>query len=216
MWESRRHDLSDIKFDLSNKQGMRVRTVFCYNKVFKYSTSHWLCDPITYDELFSYLKPYFDKYVKEYEDCKIYKRPITNSIFRMIAYCPKDLKLSDFMRGKILYELEIDNTNKKIKYEYKNTKLLETDEEKINSFYATIEVELYDENSFFQYDGEKDPRIEDKCIICKQRRPNILITKCFHMVSCADCHRLYTINCCPYCNRPFAGIHKVRFAISSK
>ena len=216
MWESRRHDLSDIKFDLSNKQGMRVRTVFCYNKVFKYSTPHWLCDPITYDELFSDLKPYFDKYVKEYEDCKIYKRPITNSIFRMIAYCPKDLKLSDFMRGKILYELEIDNTNKKIKYDYKNTKLLETDEEKINSFYATIEVELYDENSFFQYDGEKDPRIEDKCIICKQRRPNILITKCFHMVSCADCHRLYTINCCPYCNRPFAGIHKVRFAISSK
>ena len=216
MWESRRHDLSDIKFDLSNKQGTRMRTVFCYNKKFNYSSPHWLCDPITYDELFNIIKPYFDKYVKEYEDHKIYKKPITNSIFRMIAYCPKDLKLSDFMRGKILYEMEIDNTNKKIKYEYKNTNLLETDKEKINSFYATIEVELYNENSFFQYDGEKDPRIEDKCIICKQRRPNILITKCFHMVSCTDCHRLYTINCCPYCNRPFAGIHKVRFAISAK
>ena len=216
MWESRRHDLSDIKFDLSNKQGMRVRTVFCYNKVFKYSTPHLICDPVTYEELFSYLKPYFDKYVKEYEDQKIYKKPITNSIFRLIAYCPKDLKLSDFMRGKILYEMEIDNTNKKIKYEYKNTNLLETDKEKINSFYATIEVELYNENSFFQYDGEKDPRIEDQCLICKKRRPNILITKCFHMVSCTDCHRLYCINHCPYCNRPFSGIHKVRFAISGK
>ena len=212
----RKHDLSDIKFDMSNKQGRRVRTVFCYNKVFKYESPLWACDPITYEELFNIIKPYLDKYVKEYEDHKIYRRPITNSIFRMIAYCPKDLRLSDFMRGKILYELEVDNTNKKIKYEYKNTKLLETDKEKINSFYATIEVELYDENSFFQYDGEKDPRIEDRCVICDQRRPNVLITKCFHMVSCSDCHRLYTINCCPYCNRPFAGIHKVKFAISSK
>ena len=216
MLRQRRHDLSDIKFDLSNKQGRRVRTVFCYNKVFKYESPLWLCDPITYEELFNIIKPYLDKYVKEYEDHKIYRRPITNSIFRMIAYCPKDLRLSDFMRGKILYELEVDNTNKKIKYEYKNTKLLETDKEKINSFYATIEVELYDENSFFQYDGEKDPRIEDRCVICDQRRPNVLITKCLHMVSCSDCHRLYTINCCPYCNRPFAGIHKVKFAISSK
>ena len=216
MLRQRKHDLSDIKFDLSNKQGRRVRTVFCYNKVFKYESPLWLCDPITYEELFNIIKPYLDKYVKEYEDHKIYRRPITNSIFRMIAYCPKDLRLSDFMRGKILYELEVDNTNKKIRYEYKNTKLLETDKEKINSFYATIEVELYDENSFFQYDGEKDPRIEDRCVICYQRRPNVLITKCFHMVSCSDCHRLYTINCCPYCNRPFAGIHKVKFAISSK
>ena len=216
MEAQRKHDLSDIKFDMSNKQGRRVRTVFCYNKVFKYDTPLWTCDPITYEELFNIIKPYLDKYVKEYEDHKIYKRPITNSIFRMIAYCPKDLRLSDFMRGKILYEMEVDNANKKIKYEYKNTKLLETDKEKINSFYATIEVELYDENSFFQYDGEKDPRIEDRCVICNLRRPNVLITKCFHMVSCVDCHRLCSINCSPYCNRPFAGIHKVVFAISHK
>ena len=154
----RKHDLSDIKFDMSNKQGRRVRTVFCYNKVFKYDTPLWTCDPITYEELFNIIKPYLTKYVKEYEDHKIYKRPITNSIFRMIAYCPKDLRLSDFMRGKILYEMEVDNTNKKIKYEYKNTKLLETDKEKINSFYATIEVELYDENSFFSIRWRKGPK----------------------------------------------------------
>ena len=109
----RKHDLSDIKFDMSNKAGRRVRTVFCYNKVFKYETPLWTCDPITYEDLFNILKPYLAKYVKEYEDHKIYKRPVTNSIFRMMAYCPKDLKLSDFMRGKILYEMEVDNTKKK-------------------------------------------------------------------------------------------------------
>ena len=212
----RKHDLSDIKFDMSNEAGRRVRTVFCYNKVFKYETPLWTCDPITYEDLFNILKPYLAKYVKEYEDHEIYKRPVTNSIFRMMAYCPKDLKLSDFMRGKILYEMEVDNTNKKVKYEYQNTKLLETDKEKINSFYATIEVEVYDESRFFQYDGEKDPRIEDLCVICCQRRPNVLITKCFHMVSCVDCHRLKPINQCPYCFRPFVGIHKVVFAISHK
>ena len=94
--------------------------------------------------------------------------------------------------------------------------MLETDKEIIHSFYATIEVELYNENSFFQYDGEKDPRIEDVCVVCKKRRPNVLITKCFHMVSCSDCHRLYTLNCCPYCHKPCVGIHKVIFATSGK
>ena len=216
MEAQRKHNLSDIKFDMTNKAGRRVRTVFCYNKVFKYDTPLWTCDPITYEELFNIIKTYFDKYVKEYEDYKIYNRPITNSIFRMIAYCPKDLRFIGAMKGKILYEMEVDNTNKKINYEYKNTKLLETDKEKINSFYVTIEVELYNEDRFFQYDGEKDPRIEDRCVICNLRKPNVLITKCFHMTSCADCHRLVPISRCPYCDRPFAGIHKVVFAISHK
>ena len=130
----------------------------------------------------------------------------------MLAYCPKEV-----MKGKkILYEIEVDNTNKKIKYEYKNKNLLETDKEKINSFYATIEVEVYNENMFFQYDGEKNPRIKDRCVICDLRRSNVMITKCFHMVSCSDCHRLNPINQCPWCDRPFAAIHKVVFAISSK
>ena len=216
MEAQRKHDLSDIKFYISNKTGSRVRSVFCHNKAFRYDTPLWTCDPITYEDLFNILKTYFDKYVKEYENHEIFKKPVTNSIFRMIAYCPKDLRFIGAMKGKILYDTEIDNTNKKVKYEYKNKKLLETDKEKINSFYATIEVEVYDESRFFQYDGEKDPRIEDRCVICDLRRPNVLITKCFHMVSCSDCHRLNPINQCPWCDRPFAAIHKVVFAISKR
>ena len=212
-----KHDLSDIKFSMSNKTGRRVRTVFCYNKVFRYDTPLWTCDPITYEDLFNILKTYLDKYVEEYENYTILKKPITNSIFRMLAYCPKDLRFIEAMKGKkILYEIEVDNTNKKIKYEYKNKNLLETDKEKINSFYATIEVEVYNENMFFQYDGEKNPIIKDRCVICDIRRSNVMITKCFHMVSCSDCHRLNPINQCPWCDRPFAAIHKVVFAISSK
>ena len=119
MDRQRKHNLSDIKFDLPNKDGRRVRTVFCYNKVFKYETPFWACDPVTYEDLFNILKPYLDKYVEEYENHKIFKKPVTNSIFRMMVFCQKDLKLSAFMRGKILYEMEVDNTNKKVKYEYK-------------------------------------------------------------------------------------------------
>ena len=217
MWETRRHDLSDIKFDITNIAGTRIRTVFCRNKKFKYQTPYWLCDPLTFEELFNILKPYFDKYVREYENYKILRSPITNSIFRMVLYCSKDMRPADFRYGKILYEIEIDNTNKnKIKYEYKNTNLIEKDKEKILSFYTDIEIELYNENSFFQYDGEKDPRIEDLCLICKRNKPNVLITKCFHLVSCADCHRLNSLDCCPYCHKSCVGIHKVTFAVSRK
>ena len=83
-------------------------------------------------------------------------------------------------------------------------------------FYITIEIELYNENSFFQYDGEKDPRIEDVCIVCHKNKPKVLITKCFHLVACDDCFRLNCLSCCPRCHKPFVDIHKVVFAVSSK
>ena len=38
MEAQRKHDLSDIKFYISNKTGSRVRSVFCYNKAFRYDT----------------------------------------------------------------------------------------------------------------------------------------------------------------------------------
>ena len=84
------------------------------------------------------------------------------------------------------------------------------------SFYARIEVELYNENSLFQYDGEKDPRIEDLCIKCHKNKPNVLISKCFHLVACSDCLRFDNSYRCFYCQKPFAGIHKIHFAVSGK
>ena len=216
-WEKRRHDFNNMDFDLTNKNGTRMRAVFCKNKRFLYQTSHWLCEPSTFNEIFNHLKPYLDKYVNEYKNYKIHSSNITNSIFRLVIFFSKEQNAIDFHYGKILYEIEIDNINKnKIKYEYKNINLLEKDKEKVVSFFANIEVELFNENSFFQYDGEKDPRIEDVCILCHKNKPNVLITKCFHLVACGDCFRLNNLFYCPRCQKPCAGIHKVTFAVSSK
>ena len=216
-WEKRRHDFNNISFDLTNKNGTRMRTVFCRNKKFNHQSPHLLCEPSTINEIFNHLKPYFDKYVKEYEKYKIFGSRITNSTFHLVLFFSKEQSSIDFRYGKILYEIEIDNKNKnKIKYEYKNTNLLEKDKEKIVSFYANIEVELFNENSFFQYDGEKDPRIEDVCIICHKNKPNVLITKCFHLVACSDCFYFNDLFCCPRCQKPYAAIHKVIFAVSRK
>ena len=55
MEAQRKHDLSDIKFYISNKTGSRVRSVFCHNKAFRYDTPLWTCDPITYEDLFKNL-----------------------------------------------------------------------------------------------------------------------------------------------------------------
>ena len=218
MWQELKHDFSNMEFDIANKNGNRIKSVFCKNKRFVYHTPHKLCDPpSTFDEIFNHLLPYFNNYVKEYRDYKIQRSPISNSIFRMIIFYSKEQKAIDYRHGKILYEIEIDNINKnKLKYEYKNLNLIDNDKEKITSFYVTIEIELYNENSFFQYDGEKDPRIEDVCIVCHRNKPNVLITKCFHLVACADCFRLNCLSCCPRCHKSFADIHKVVFAVSKK
>ena len=78
-----------INFDfyLSNKAGTRVRTVYCQNKKFIYYSylSRLNCNvPISFKKVFNEAKIHLDKYVKEYKNYKIQRKPITNSTFRMI------------------------------------------------------------------------------------------------------------------------------------
>ena len=215
MWLNKRHDFSNLKFNPVKEEGERIRTVFCRNKKYIYQTPFKLCDPSSLSEIFSHIKPYLDNYLIKYESFKIHNSPITNSIFKMILFYSMEFKPVDFKNGKLLYEIEIDNKNKnKVLYEYKNTKLIDNNSEKITSFYVNIEVELYNQNKFFQYEGQKEPRIEDLCIICKRNKPNVLITKCFHLVSCVDCLRFNNLYSCPFCYKPFSEIHKVFFAVS--
>ena len=209
-----------FKFYLGNKEGKRVRSVFCQNKKFiyySYPTKIKCNYPITIKRVFNDVKVYFDKYVEEYKDYKIQRKPITNTTFRLI------IKYNTFperqLFPKTLYEIDIDNTdNNKITYEYKNKKLIEESKDSLFCFNIEIEIELYNHNKFFQYDGEKDPVIENICIVCNKNKPTILITKCFHLVLCSECYRLnipfpYS---CPRCNRGFEPRHIVRFMTPSK
>ena len=206
-----------MKFEITNKNGNRVRTVFCKNKRFVYLTEIVRMKPTTFKEIYDIARISFDKYVDEYKNYKIQRKPITNSIFRLSVYYSHGEKTYvDYEDQKILYEIEIDNKSKnKIIFEYKNLNLIEN-KNPVNSFYCKIEVIVFNEDEFFQYDGEKDPRIEDVCIICKKNKPNILITKCFHLVVCGECFKLEQVNCCPYCHRPIAAIHRVVFARSTR
>ena len=209
-----------INFDfyLSNKAGTRVRTVYCQNKKFIYYSylSRLNCNvPISFKKVFNEAKIHLDKYVKEYKNYKIQRKPITNSTFRMIINY--NIKPNDMKHSSVLYEIDIDNTNNnKITYEFKNNSLIEESKKKFCSFSVDIEVELYNHNKFFQYDGEKDPIIEDVCIIRNKNKPNVLITKCFHLVVCSNCNRFKDLNACPRCNKPLAAIHKIHFAVSGK
>ena len=208
--------LIHMDFELANKAGERIRTVFCKNKRFIYFTSKYIDKPITFSEVFTIAKPHFDKYVKLYENYKIQRKKITNSVFRLCICISKGKNFIGCFNERILYEIEVDNKNEnKIIFEYKDSNLIEN-KDPIISFLVKIEVNLFDEDSFFQYDGEKDKRIEDICILCHRNKPNVLITKCFHLVACSECFYYNCLNCCPYCNRPIAAIHKVVFAVSKR
>ena len=209
-----------MDFDLSNKAGQRMRTVFCKNKKFTYytSTKYNNDPPLTFYEIFTITKPHLDKYIKQYENYKIQGRKITNSAFRLSVGYSKEKNFVSCDFPKILYEVEIDHRKKgkTITHEFKNLNTLENNKDPIVSFFVKIDVDVFNENDFFQYDGEKDPRIEDVCIMCLKNKPNVLVTKCFHLVACSECFKLNNLNYCPHCNKPIAAIHKVVFAVSKR
>ena len=135
-----------MDFELANKCGNRIRTVFCKNKKFMYYSSERKHNdkPLTFEEIYNMSKPYFDKYVKQYEDYKIQRKPITNSIFRLsVFYSPDRKNFVDYHNEKILYEIEIDNKNEnKIIFEYKNSNLIENEKKPISFFCVKIEVKF--------------------------------------------------------------------------
>ena len=214
MWNSKTHDLSDLQFYPENKNGERMITAFCRNIKFVYKTPFKLCDPpSSLSELFSIITPYFNDFISKYQSYKIRGTPITNSIYKMVIFYTLDFKPIDFKYGDLLYEIEKDDKNKTL-YEYKNTELIDNTPHKVKSFFVNIEIELYNKNKFYQYEGLKNPRIEDSCIICRRNKPNVLITKCFHLVCCDSCFRFNKLKVCPFCCEPFSEIHKIIFAVS--
>ena len=214
MWRNKTHDLSNLQFYTENKNGERMLTVFCRNVKFVYKCPFRLCvPPLTFSELFAIITPYFDDYISKYRSYKLKLSPVTNYIYKIIMFYALDFKPLDFSHGELLYEIEKDDKYETL-YEYKNTKLLNNTPHKVKSFFVNIEIELYNKNRFCQYEGLKEPRIEDSCVICRRKKPNVLITKCFHLVSCYDCLRLNKIEVCPFCFKPFSEFHKIVFAVS--
>ena len=214
MWKNKTHDLSNLQFYTENKKGERMLTVFCRNVKFVYKCPFRLCDPpLTLSELFTIITPYFDGYISKYQSYKKQRLEFTNSIYKIIMFYALDFKLLDFRYGELLYEIEKNDKNE-ILYEYKNTKLLNNTPHKVKSFFVNIEIELYNKNRFFQYEGLKEPRIEDSCVICHRKKSNVLISKCFHLVCCDSCLRFNKIEVCPFCSKPFSEFHKVIFAVS--
>ena len=113
MWRNKTHDLSNLQFYIENENGGRIPTVFCRNVKFVYKCPLRLCNPpLTFSELFSIIKPYFDDYISKYQSYKFYQSPITNSIYKIIMFYALDFKTLDFSNGDLLYEIEKDNKDK--------------------------------------------------------------------------------------------------------
>ena len=214
MWRNKTHDLSNLQFYTVNKNGERMTTVFCRNIKFVFKTPFRLCSPpLTFSELFAIITSYFDDYISKYKSYKLKFLPVTNYIYKIIMFYALDFKPLDFSHGELLYEIEKDDEYETL-YEYKNTKLLNNNPHKVKSFFVNIEIELYNKEKFFHYEGFKGPRIENDCIICYRNKPNVLITKCFHLVCCDSCVRFNKVKVCPFCRNPFSEIHKIIFAVS--
>ena len=214
MWRNQTHDLSNLQFYAEKNDGERITTVLCRNIKFVFKTPFRLCSPpLTFSELFAIITPYFDGYVSKYKSYKLNQSPVTNYVFKIIMFYALNFKPLDFNHGELLYEVEKDIKYETL-YEYKNTELIDKNPNKVKSFFVVIEINLYNKSIFHQYGENKDPRIENDCIICHRKKPNVLITKCFHLVCCDSCVRFNKLKVCPFCRNPFSKIHKIIFAVS--
>ena len=48
------------------------------------------------------------------------------------------------------------------------------------------------------------------CVICMDKRRNIVIQGCNHFVICDECERKLVLNKCPQCQRAYSNIIKLR------
>ena len=211
MWEKQKHDMENLQFYKKSKSNDRVSTTFCKNKKIIYATPLKLCEPTYVKNIYDHVEPFFNQLIEKYKDRKIFNRKQTYSIYRIFLHFSKFSIPVDFKYGKLLREIEFDKEHK-IVYEKLN---IDDDRDLILSFFVNIEIELFNENKFFQYEGVKYPIIKDKCIICKRRKPNVLLTKCFCLVVCDFCIKQNSLYYCPNCLRSFSDVHKVIFTLES-
>ena len=213
-------NLKDIIFNSFHTYSSKPETnrlIFAQNRRIRYSTYEINCkeNKTTFKELFNISKLYLDELIKKYKNYKLQRKPITDSTFKVIIEYSNE-EFYGIFRYKTVFEIDINNNTNEIIYEFKDP-IVEDVETNIFSFSIRINVELYNYNKPFFYDGEKQPFIEDICILCKNNKPNVLITKCFHLVVCSDCISQKIIEECPFCKRkPIYGFHKVRFGITTK
>ena len=192
-----------------------IKRLVCFrNRSFRYRTFGISCieNSTTIKELFIIAKLYLHNLVEKYKDYKLNRKKISNSTFNIcLSYSDNKEERSPFSH-KLIFDMEIDNTSNEILFENKH-KITEDNETKIYHFSLDIEVELYNYNDPFIYDEEKDPIIKDVCIICKKNKPNVLITRCFHLVVCRNCDIKNSFEKgCPICKRkPLRGYHRIIF-----
>ena len=200
-------------FQLSGKP--IIKRLVCFrNRAFRYVTYNIDCkeNPSSFEKIFAISKLYLNILIDRYKNFTLQKNPITDSTFTIIISYSPDERYGCFM-FKTLYEIDIDNVSNEIIYEFKSS-FTEDTEIKIFCFSVRIYVDLYNYNKPFSYDGEKQPFIADVCILCKKNKPNIVLTKCLHLVVCSDCDSYGNIEECPYCKRkPIYHYHKVKFSI---
>ena len=208
-------ELKDKVFNSFHYPGKPIiKRLVCFrNRIFRYFTYNIDCkeNPTTFKEIFIISKLYLNILIERYKNFTLQKTPITDSTFNISLSYSADERYDSFAY-KTLYEIDIDNVSNEILYEFKNS-FIENTKIKIFCFSVKIHVELYNYNKPFFYDGEKQPFIEDVCILCKKNKPNVLITKCQHLVICCVCDNYNNIEERPYCKRkPIYNYHKIKFS----
>ena len=161
---------------------------------FEYETKEIINGNSTMEEAYILSKPFFNDFIRKYENYILHDKPIAFSTYAIYVAFPNEY----YNEYKKLFSVYIDNTKDNIKNEDK----YEDNEEITGNFLIYLEITLYIDPSLKEDDYEIKQYIpEDECVICYENKPNILYTNCLHFVVCKDCDNNGKFSKCPLCRK---------------
>ena len=160
-----------------------------------YKTNTIIEDETCYGVIYMASKIYFDHYVSEFKKFRIDNRLTTESTYKLYVEQVKD----DELQEKHIYSIFYNNIEDKISWENKFDDHFTVVE---GSFRIVIDVTAYIVEDY-EYEENLGPIkkaiSEPECIICYEKQPDILYTKCLHRVVCVSCDYKGEFRKCPMC-----------------
>ena len=178
-------------FELINVEESDINIQYPHVR-FEYETKEIINGNSTMQEAYIRSKPFFDGFIRKYENYILHDKPIAFSTFAIYVAFP----IEYYNEHKKLFSVYIDNTKDNVKNEDKYV----DNEEITGNFLIYLEITLYIDPSLKEDNCEIKTTInEEECVICYENKPNILYSDCCHIAVCNVCDSKGRFNKCPMC-----------------
>ena len=170
------------------------------NLKFEFKTDD-VFDTTTKEVIFNISKRHFDDFIVQYKNYMLNGVLTTDSTYTLYV----SLFKNEEWEYKHIYSVSLDHETGDFNWENK----YEVNTEIEGEFYIGIDVVVYvspedeeEERHEEDYEYKLQKSItEEECVICCDKKANILYTECLHLVVCDGCDKKGKFSKCPLCRK---------------